>query len=96
MAPHVRFGNQVALKEAFRKQQKVSALMVCLLAEPLDAAYGRTHIAEDLWRLARPDPRGSAEDPVSITKDGASPSYFAGTVFLWVPGGMTAKDQLHY
>jgi hypothetical protein len=55
-------GNQVALKKAFRKQQKISALGLCLLAEFPDAAHGRVHIAEDLWCLARPNSHGFAHD----------------------------------
>jgi hypothetical protein len=66
MTPRVRLGNQVALQEAFGTQQKISALPPRLVAESLDAAHGRIHIAEDLRRLARPDPHSAAHDPVSI------------------------------
>jgi len=63
MPPDVSLGRQVALQEAFGKQQKVNALALPLPAESLDAAHGRVHITEDLRRLARPDSHCCAHDP---------------------------------
>jgi hypothetical protein len=60
MVAHVSLGHQVALEEAFGKQQQVSAFGLRLLAESQDAGDGCVHVAEDLRRLARPDRHDSA------------------------------------
>jgi hypothetical protein len=47
---------EVSLKEALGKQQKVNLRRVGLRGEVLDVADGPVHLAQDLPRLARPDP----------------------------------------
>jgi hypothetical protein len=68
MVAQVSFGDQVALKEAFWKEQQISPLRPCLLTEFFNAANGRVRVAEDLRRLARPNSHDFAHDPVSIDR----------------------------